>query len=111
MVSIIDAATNAVMMTLPVGLNPEGVAFSPNGQQVFIPTLAGSVSVIDAATRTVLSSIPSGAGSRIISFTPNGLTAFVSNNLGGTISVLAIDYSLPTITGTPPVGTVGTAYS
>jgi YVTN family beta-propeller protein len=110
-VSIISTATNTVTTTFDVPSKPQGVAFSPNGQQVFIPTYAGSITVIDAATRTLLPSIPSGVDSRIIAFTPDGSRAYVTNNGGGTITVLSLDYSLPTITGTPGAATVGVPYT
>src|SRR6266852_4390768 len=57
-VSVIDTATDTVIATIPVGLNPFGVAVSPDGSKVYVTNLsAGTVSVIDTATNTVSATI------------------------------------------------------
>ena len=110
-VSIISTASNLVTAMLTLTSKPEGVTFSPNGKRVYLPTQGGNIAVIDAATQTLLPSIPSGSGSRIMAFTPDGTLAYVTNNISGTISVIAFDNTLPTITGTPAGGTSGATYS
>ena len=37
-VSVIDTATNTVTATIPVGVEPIGVAVSPNGSRVYVTT-------------------------------------------------------------------------
>jgi YVTN family beta-propeller protein len=54
-VSVIDAATNAVLGTpIPVGRRPEGIAVSADGRHVYVADSdSSSVSVIDATSRRV----------------------------------------------------------
>ena len=61
-VSVIDTATNTVTATVPVGIQPYGVAISLDGTKVYV-THPGSytVSVIDAATNTLLTTVKVGA--------------------------------------------------
>src|SRR5437870_2398375 len=55
-VSVIDTATNTVIATIPVGLNPFGVAITPDGTRAYVVNHGadfegshGTVSVIDTA--------------------------------------------------------------
>jgi len=76
---------------IKVGVNPEGVAVSPDGSQVWVadtgpqtgePTL-GALSVISAATNTVTATIPlRGTDPRQIAFSPSGGTAYVTTGIG-----------------------------
>ena len=61
-VSVVNLATNTVVVTVPVGRNPTSVAVTPDGTAVHV-TNAGSntVSVISVATNTVVATIPVGA--------------------------------------------------
>src|SRR2546428_9661061 len=60
-VTVIDAATRAVVRTIPVGKRPRGVAVSPDGRRVFVTNSnSDSLSVIDAKTLEVLSTVPAG---------------------------------------------------
>ena len=63
-VSVIDTASNTVVATIPVGVNPVGVAITPDGTRAYV-TNEGSntVSVIDIATNTVVATISVGASS------------------------------------------------
>ena len=59
---MIDAATNTVTATIPVGADPFGVAVDPAAGTVYVTNDGGdTVSVIDVATRTVTATIPVGA--------------------------------------------------
>ncbi|MBI4614578.1 MAG: YncE family protein [Planctomycetes bacterium] len=59
--AVLDAASGAVVATIPTGLQPEDVAYSPDGKTAFI-TDSGSatLTVVDVATRTVLSTVEVG---------------------------------------------------
>jgi YVTN family beta-propeller protein len=61
---VIDAATNAVVATVPVGNGPFGVAVNPAGTRVYVANLfegpPGTVSVIDAATNAVVATVTVG---------------------------------------------------
>src|SRR5258708_1598062 len=60
--ALIDTATNTISATIPVGLNPIGVAVNPDGSKVYVANLnARAVSVIDTATNTVITTIPVGS--------------------------------------------------
>ena len=60
--ALIDTATNTVSATMPVGLNPTGVAVNPDGSKVYVANLnANTVSVIDTPTNIVIATIPVGS--------------------------------------------------
>ncbi|MFF4488174.1 YncE family protein [Streptomyces sp. NPDC001544] len=53
-VSVIDAATNTVTTTIPVGTTPYGVAFTLDGTHAHVANQgSNNVSVMDTATNTV----------------------------------------------------------
>jgi len=54
-VSVINIATNTVVNTFDVGLNPEAVSVTPDGRFVYVVnTNSNNVSVISTAARTVV---------------------------------------------------------
>lgn len=59
---MVDAATNTVATTIPVGRYPFGVAVSPDGSKVYV-TNGGSatVSVIATASNAVTATVPVGS--------------------------------------------------
>jgi YVTN family beta-propeller protein len=62
-VSVIATATNTVIATIPVGIDPFGVGVSPDGSKVFVANFYSStVSVIGTATNTVTATVPVGNG-------------------------------------------------
>ena len=69
-VSVIDTATNTVVATVPVGVNPSGIAITPDGTRAYVATELGTVSVIDTATNTVVATIPIGGEPLGIAITP-----------------------------------------
>ncbi len=89
-VSVIDAATNTVVATIPVGNLPDGVAVTPDGTHVYIANLAdNTVSVIATASNTVVATITVGNGPVGVAITPDGAHAYVANISDGTVSVIA----------------------
>lgn len=92
---------------VPVGADPAGVAFGPNGPLAYVAnTGSNSVSVIDTATRTVTSTIEVGSN-------PSGVVVgdasywsspalFVANTGSNTVSV--IDTATQQVTKTVQVG-------
>src|SRR5260370_27617172 len=58
-VSVIDTATDTVIATIPVGLNPFGVAVSSDRRKAYVtPFRSYTPSVIDTATNTTHTTIP-----------------------------------------------------
>ncbi len=86
-VSVINVATNTVIKTITVGVQPYGVSVSPDGSKVYITnSFASSVSVINAATNTVSATIPVSKGPEGISVSPDGSKVYVTNFDDGTVS-------------------------
>ncbi|HEX9005789.1 MAG TPA: YncE family protein [Bacteroidota bacterium] len=80
-VTVISAASDAVVDTVSVGMNPVAAAVGPDGNVHVVCTgnyadVPGVVSVIDASTDKVLRTIPIGGAPGAIAFAPDG-TAFV----------------------------------
>ncbi len=59
--AVLDGATGNVLATIPTGVQPEDVAFTPEGRHAFI-TNSGSatVTIVDTRTRTVVSTVEVG---------------------------------------------------
>ncbi|MEI6815124.1 MAG: beta-propeller fold lactonase family protein [Bacteroidota bacterium] len=88
-VSVVNVATNTLITTIPVGINPIGVSVSSDGNRVYI-TNDGSntVSVIATSTNTVLATIPVGNRPRGIAVNPDGSKVYVINYVDYSISVI-----------------------
>jgi YVTN family beta-propeller protein len=91
-VSVIDAATNAVVATIMVGRGPCAVAANVPGARVYVlNSMDDTVSVIDAATRTVTATILVGhlGGQRSgIAVNREGTRIYVANTADNTLSVI-----------------------
>ena len=104
-VTVIDAATDAVVATVAVGSDPTGVAVDPVTRDVYVAdTDSDSVSVISASTDTVSATIelPAGSAPTGLASTPNGSTVYVADSGTGRVSVIAT--STGTVTGSIAVG-------
>jgi YVTN family beta-propeller protein len=102
-VSVIDAATNTVIATIPLGYLPDGVAVSPDGTRIYVVNSDdnGTVSVIDAATNTVIATIPVGIMPDGVAVSPDGTRIYVTN-LNSSYNPLSMSPS-PYINGTVSV--------
>ena len=93
-VSVIDVASGTVVNSIPignVGLNPQGVAFSPGGTFAYVSNYNdNTVSVIDVASNTVVRTISVGAGPSSIAFAPNGNFLYVTDSGDSAISVINV---------------------
>jgi len=90
-----SASAAAVVNTIPVGSDPEGV--SSDGTHVWVANYAGdTVSEIDASTGTVVNTIPVGSLPRGVS--SDGTHVWVTNFDGDTVSEIQISAPVP-----PPV--------
>jgi YVTN family beta-propeller protein len=100
--SVIDTATNTVVGSpITVGIEPWGVAVTPDGSKVYVTDLSSNnVSVIDTATNTVVGSpIPVGSQPYGVAVTPDGSKVYVANVGEDTVSV--IDTATNTVVGSP----------
>jgi YVTN family beta-propeller protein len=69
-VAVIDATSNAVVETVPVGTSPAGVAVTPDGKHVYVANQGSDfVAVIDTANNTVVATVPV-TGPGVISIIP-----------------------------------------
>lgn len=102
-VLVIDAATNAVVTTLPVGPGATGVAITPDGAHAYVTNSSNkSVSVIATATNTVVATIAVGWSPQAVAIPADGAHAYVSNSGDSTVSVIAT--ATNTVSATIPVG-------
>lgn len=102
-VSVIDTETNTVVATVPVGVNPTVITFTPDIAFAYV-TIQGhsAVSVIDTSTNAVVGSVPVGASPEDIAITPDGAFVYVTNFGSDNLSV--IDTITNTVTATLNAG-------
>jgi YVTN family beta-propeller protein/VCBS repeat-containing protein len=101
-VLVVDTATNAVVgEPITVGVAPEDLALSPNGDRVYVVNAEEStVSVIDTHTDTVVNGpIVVGRDPAAVALSPDGSLAYITNSGDGGLSV--IDTATNTLLGTP----------
>ena len=73
--SIIDVATNTLIVDVPVGNDPFGVALSASGDFAYVANnTSGDVSVVNLITNTVIATIGVGAGPWDIAVVPETFT-------------------------------------
>ncbi len=86
----VDNYENPAETLVTVGQDPEGVAVTPDGSQVWVtdtgpetgsPSLGG-ISVISTASDTVTASLSLSADPRELAFSPSGATAYVTTASG-----------------------------
>jgi YVTN family beta-propeller protein len=67
----IQPRTNTIVATVPVGLDPQGLAFVPGGAFAYVANLlSNTLSVIATATNTVVVTVPIGVGPVGVATTP-----------------------------------------
>ena len=109
-VAVIDASTDSVVATVPVGGSPQGIGANQAGTQVYaLSTAADTVSVIDTATNAVSATIPlprAVPGSAYhLAVAPSGSRVYATYTINGAMSppgptVAVIDTSTDTVTST-----------
>jgi len=102
-VSVIDAATNTVVATVPVGGGPEGVGVDLSSGRIYVANWSSdTVSVIDGATNSVIATVPVGSGPRGVGVNPSTNRIYVANRNSNSVSV--IDGPSNNIVGAVAVG-------
>jgi YVTN family beta-propeller protein len=100
-VDVFDAATYALIATIPVPDGPIEATASPDGGTVYVGA-SHAVSVVATATNTVVATIPVGELVTGITFSPNGTRAYAAGQNAGIVSV--IDTATRTVIATVPSG-------
>ena len=85
----IDVAKNEVAQTYRAGGNPERVAISPDGKQIWAALEATAQAVgIDAATGAELAKFPTGVESEGVAVSPDGQFVYVTAETSHTVTVI-----------------------
>jgi len=80
----VDAATNTVITTLPVGAAANGLAFSPDGTVLYVSSRdAGTVVAVDPQTNTVTRTYNLGGMPQRLAVAPDGTELYVANEVSG----------------------------
>jgi len=88
-----------------VGNQSEGVAFSPDGKEVYVTNLdSGNISIVNTTTNTVTARIKVEGWAWGIAFSPNGKIVYATN-CGYNGSVFVIDTTTNKVTANVKVGT------
>jgi YVTN family beta-propeller protein len=101
--TVVDAATNAVVATLTGIPGPHNIQISPDGQTAWaVSGHEGLAVAVSAQDFTLLGSAPVGNAPAHIIISPDGATAYVSNSGDNTVTVL--DTATFTTRATIPTG-------
>jgi YVTN family beta-propeller protein len=101
-VSVIAAASNTVVATIPVGNDPFGVAITPDGAHAYVTNyFDDTISVVATASNTVAATVPAGIAPIGVAFTPDGTEAYVTDS-NSEVSVIATASNA--VVATIPVG-------
>ncbi|RKG80502.1 hypothetical protein D7W79_07765 [Corallococcus exercitus] len=120
--SVIDASTNRVIATIPVGKRPRGLRLSADGQRLYVAVsgsmrappgvdedtlpppdrTADGIALVDTRTRQVLRVLESGDDPESFDVSPDGQRLYVSNEDAARASV--VDVATGKVTHAVPVG-------
>ena len=88
-VTVIDIEKRERLAEVPVGVEPEGMAISPDGKIVVSTSETTNVAhFIDTQTRKIVANVLVDTRPRYAEFKPDGSELWVSAEIGGTISVV-----------------------
>src|SRR5262249_41029062 len=72
-VTIIDAAIDRVVATVPVGSRPRGIGVSPDGRAVYVALgNEGAIAVLETQSRTVTRKLNAGSNPETFAVSPDG---------------------------------------
>ena len=98
-VTVINGSNNAVIATIPVGMQPEGIAVNPSlGVAYVADSGSDAVSVLDTTANTVMvTGFPVGSAPQSVAVGPSPTyTVFVTDYGSNTVSVVGVDvHGLP----------------
>ncbi|MDD4911772.1 MAG: hypothetical protein PHP57_05705 [Sideroxydans sp.] len=88
-ISVIDAETNALFKTIPVGKFPTALAVNNTTNRAYVANTGdNTLSVIDTLSDTVLTTLPTGANPVGVAVNPITERVYVSNSLDNSVSVI-----------------------
>ncbi len=94
-----DSAANAILSSVPTGLGPREIAFTPDQTRAYVSNQTGeSVTVIDTATNGTIQTIPLPGGSTPVGITATASKVYVAGN--SSHEVYVIDTATNTHTAT-----------
>lgn len=108
-ISVVDATTHKLVAAVDAGINPYGIARTPDGRKLYITNSgASNVSVLDTAQGRIVSAVTVGLYPHGIAVSPDGAYAYVADTgpdgAGGSYSVSVIDTRTDKVTATWRVG-------
>ena len=88
-VSVLDTRNFRPLTTIPVGVNPTGVAINPKKNEVYVVnTGSSSLSIIDAEENNVVGTVPLGRNPYFVDISADGRRAYVANSGSNSVSVI-----------------------
>jgi PQQ-dependent catabolism-associated beta-propeller protein len=89
MVTVIDLPTRKMIAEIPTGVEPEGMAVSPDGQTIVNTSeTTNTAHFLDYQTRKMVAGVLVDARPRAAMFKHDGSEVWVSSELGGAVSVI-----------------------
>jgi PQQ-dependent catabolism-associated beta-propeller protein len=89
MVTVIDVPARKVLAEIPTGVEPEGMAVSPDGQTIVNTSETTNMAhFLDYTTRKMVAGVLVDARPRGVMFRHDGSEVWVTAELGGTVSVI-----------------------
>ena len=116
-ISVINATTDAVVNTIDVGQDPQGIVFNPSGTFAYITgapfSSNGPISVINTTSDTLVDMITVSSDPFGATFNPSGSLIYVANWWNGTVSIInsTTNKIANTITGNASNYTYGVAFN
>ena len=88
-VTLLDASTDTVTTTIPVGQHPQAVAWAADGRFLYVVNDGdNTISTIDPGTGKITATVPTAQTPTSISVLPDGTRAYVTNLTSGTLTSL-----------------------
>jgi YVTN family beta-propeller protein len=87
--TIVELATGALVASVPVGREPEGVKASPDGRFVLVTAETDhNVTILDGTSGVAIGTVGVGLRPRDIAFHPDGTFAYVSAELSRSVAIV-----------------------
>ncbi|MEC9248177.1 MAG: PQQ-dependent catabolism-associated beta-propeller protein [Pseudomonadota bacterium] len=89
--SVYDPLNGALLAEIEVGIEPEGVAISPDGKRVIVTSESTNMlHLIEVPSHKILQNILVGARPRSACFSPNGKLAYATSEISGEVKKIEV---------------------